>query len=428
LRWLVLFLAAVVLLLVWWQFAGGDRGRRERGDEPAREEPARRAEEPEAPTPSPPPTPPPAGGAARVPVEEPPMILRVLGPDGAPVEDARVSVQMRLFRGLYTGGGTAARRGDGAWVLRRLAQPSLRELAIDPPLHRIVRAHSPRFGSAEIAFETGTRDLRFEEPVRLVVRVAGLPEGPFRFCLRRGPRPWQYEGNLGVPARPRVEFPATQPGSHEVAVYLRAGHPPRPVATQAWLVHVERLELDSGDREAAVAIGPLHRLVVRFDNVRAGEPVTIERHPRRLDRSDMTAHVGDGGLAAFPHLPAGRYRVEHPGSGRVMFADAPAKGTVAFVPGTFDALRVTVFPTDNYWAKLGLETGTWIVGFDGDRFQPTEDWRSLLPQPERRRADAEIRIRVREPSGREREIVANYHLFFGEKGASAGHLEPVLLR
>ena len=233
-------------------------------------------------SPSPAPTP----SASPAQPDEPPMVLRVLGPDGALVQDADVTVFIRLFAGLRTRAGTAARRDDGAWALSRQAQPELRDIAIDPPMHRVVRVAAPGLGVREIAFETGPHDVRFDEPARLVVRLVGLPDGPFHACLRREPEPWQNLQHVGVPARERIDFGGRQPGRHDVVVFLRSD---APVSSQFWPVCVAALEVESGEHEEVVEIGPLHRLVVRFDGASPGDWVTLERHPRRFDRAAKAA-------------------------------------------------------------------------------------------------------------------------------------------
>jgi hypothetical protein len=220
-----------------------------------------------------------------------------------------------------------------------------------------------------------------------------------------------------------VAFGPVQPGEWDLVLWQA-----RPPAVEGlWILGRIAVALAPGDQDVTLAMPPLHALRVAFADAEPGAHIGLAPAARRLGAGKLYLELGADRTVTFPFVPPGAYRVllydameaHHPH----MSVTVPSKGVVPFVPDLYNALLVTVEDPAGYWSQCGLRTGELIVGFDGAKIEPTWEVEAIVPRLHVA-ADHKMVLRIREPSGRERDVEVLYHRFFAKKG-SHGSLEPV---
>ena len=264
------------------------------------------------------------------------FVVRVLDPAG----ELLTGVKFGLHWQKTGGSGSHSIRQEAVRGRSGLSYLAPMESTVDGGTFTIDARHG-RFGivaSPAKITDTGPLELRYGEPARLTVAVAGVQDADLRARLlvaleRSGnvERPYGREGNVGKQSRATLQ--PWQPGASEVVLYIRATD-----ANRRWEQLVrQKIELKAGVREIRLWLPPLHSLRV----VRKGA-VKAEVALRRVDADDefdvlhRRRHTDNDGVAIFRDLPGGRYRVFSSGaslSGDENEIVVPAQRSVTLTPG-----------------------------------------------------------------------------------------------
>lgn len=306
--------------------------------------------------------------------------VRVLGPEGKPVQDALVRTWTE--RPMLSGAcGAALLQPDGSFLVVD---------ADEGPAERLVEARSERYGEKRVPYRAGLAadiDVRFEPAAWLRVDLEGADgiDVRARLVLWRGVRPDVVAAGDKV-AEHRFEIGPAQPGTFELIVSSDVSSSVGP--GDSMIVARREIRLAAGRNEATVQLPRRHRLSV------TGLPpnATVRLHPEGPLRWNPFLRSADrDGNLVLERLPEGRYLLDLGEAGMAVQLDGP--GEVRFVRRPFDAFEVRA--TDS---ALGLRTGDLIVGAAGKEFGGVEEARPALTAPEAvllvRRGGATVELRV----------------------------------
>ena len=287
------------------------------------------------------------------------LVLRVEGPDGAPVGDVQVQI-------LY--------RDDSSNTPEVVARPPLLPdgtIAIPLPavatrsdrLTVIVR--NPEYGEQVVEIprsEAPEAHVRFEEPAFIEVCVEGAERAEAAGRLMVIDHGDWVE--VGAGGRRRVG--PEQPGPRWVTLDLD-------YHDHDLAVHLDSRELTlrSGLNEVNLVVPPLHDVTVIVPN---GVEGAVIAEPMESCRGwHMTGRAEGGGRVVFSDLPPGRYslRASIDGEAQSMEVDVPTAAPVSFEPPSERParLRVSISDPGGPLARAGLEDGDLVLGVDGVRFE-----------------------------------------------------------
>ncbi|MAG58700.1 MAG: hypothetical protein CMJ83_20620 [Planctomycetes bacterium] len=294
------------------------------------------------------------------------VVCHVVGPDGKPIPKVSFGAGIESGNSSSSGSGAILRRQDGEyWVAHYEGHRGQVEGA------KWSLTARTEFGSKRIEYDrASTHELTFQfvEPGTVVATITGYAgsgmkgklsvmvvkpgtgsESSFWSGSRRGP------GNKddGV-----FRLGPYEPGIYEVHLNGKAGGG----SMQLWKTQVSVV---AGDNPVAVPIPQLYTVSVVVPDGKVGRSVSIRpddaqwsRHRAKLDKDRK---------ATFEMLPAGDYVVEYQ-SGQ-MRIHVPGQSTVTFAKKEVDALQVHVSKPEGYYGRSGLQTGDFIVAFNGKSFR-----------------------------------------------------------
>lgn len=308
--------------------------------------------------------------------------VRVSGPDGSPVDDARFQLE---FRGPNGYGGAVIHdhlQADGStlcpiWGLNQELNHWDR-----PGVHWILHVSSESLGSRRVPFVRGTDaalDVRFEEPASLEVTVLGYDAARHRGKANVSVRPADEDSQRMLPvAGPqtpqldglgRVTIPLLQPG--EYVAQLVVGR----------IVVTQRVTVGSDTARVSLQMPRLVTVTVRAPDLRAGDQVAF--FPARALGETLGVQVvtlGDDLTARWEDVPVGDYVFAGMigGERREMRLAVTDAGTYTFAPGVLDGLEITIDDPGGMLARAGFRTGDVIARIDGATFDTTWKARTLI--------------------------------------------------
>ena len=303
--------------------------------------------------------------------------VRVLGPDGLPVPDAKLEYGCRGSESSDTMGVGAVPGPDGFYLVEHYAKGASSpgggwhywaDLG-DGPFTWFVQAASPRYGAVTADYDPSVDrevTLRFAAPALLRVQIPGFEANPRRDRAvlelsweGEGDRP-DLDGTLDAAGVAR--FPPLSPGTYELSLHLAKGSDAESRRQAGWAgTTVARvpLTLPSGETTVSVGLPAYSDLTVTFDGDAPGlQFIGPEGVPDRWEDGEE-----ENGTVVFRDQPEGRYRLWDPRRG-AMRVDLPASGPVAFVPTPFDSLLLEV-TGEGYFREIGLRSGDLVVRIEG---------------------------------------------------------------
>jgi hypothetical protein len=318
----------------------------------------------------------------------------VRAPDGALVTDASLQVGSREGDQVGTSPANEEPEPEGSYRVEHYSSDGMNsrfnfgmidddsegdeeEKEKDVRCTWFVKAVSPRFGSAEAAYDpVGDREvtISFAAPAALRVVVAGWAESPDRERASLTLEPKPESGSTDENSETAVigpagtaTFPPRKPGKYELVLGYGTKKGRRGFRSYGWgdkEVSRTPLTLSTGETTVTVAMATLHELVVHFKgdtpNLQSVEP---DGSPG--DQGSSGSLDGEGVLR-FSDLKPGRYRlVTQDGD---MWLDVPSSGPVSFRVNPFNSYRLKV-EEEGYLHGLGLKTGDLVVAVNGAEFK-----------------------------------------------------------
>ena len=320
------------------------------------------------------------------------LVVRAFGPLGNPLHDLDFGWQRRSGRGSSSSGLEGRRGPDGAWWLQPKAEffePWPKETT-----YTLTITHS-QLGYRDIVIEEGQREVtvRFEEPVSIVVTVAGYAGSGYEGKLRVGLRsvgdgedsdPWnQMRG--GLRGNDDEQFTADgvsrldglSPGRWEVSLQ---------VETERWRTRtVQKVEVDvlSGEKSVAMDLPALYDLTVIAPGL--ADEGRLQLRPVAGDDSPFgssSAQVDSDGRAVFRALAAGDYILTGNGVPDSVNVTVPC-GDVYLDTKAPDCLRVAIGDMEGALYQAGLRAGDLIIGSHGEEFESVQNaWNLLIGEGE----------------------------------------------
>jgi hypothetical protein len=247
------------------------------------------------------------------------VVVRVLGPDGVPVEerDVRLATDYSSARVSAGGGGLVSRRPDGDWVVGHNPAGTLHG---EPGGAWGLEVTSHRYGTLQRRYDPSTDsrlEFRFAEPVRVEIQLDGYVGSTLQGRLMVVPRPLPefdrhgYRGVPGVhppdgvvPESGLVVVDPIQPGPYALLLVLRGGAPGEDA-----LVARLPFEARPGRTSVRLPIPSRQELVVR---PAAPDPSLRFGLERLEDEGNWIVGYrksDEHGVLRFPELPDGSYRL-----------------------------------------------------------------------------------------------------------------------
>jgi hypothetical protein len=248
--------------------------------------------------------------------------------------------------------------------------------SLRPDGHFYVEVSVDELGSKRAEYvlaETRELTIRFEEPGRLTVTVAGYVGSGYEDAIDVELSRVEADGEVsrgGVgPGRARIDEEgrwtkdAVAPGDYRIELHVRSGD------HSAWTVSSTPVTIRPGENTKTVALPRLHTLTVLTEDLPASARL-------RISSVGEGPRIGGGmprspteGKVVFRGLPAGRYTVRTFGRGDAqMTVTLPGPSVVKFVAEEVNAISVRITDPDGLFARAGLRTGDLIVGIDGAEF------------------------------------------------------------
>ncbi|MHC4473238.1 MAG: PDZ domain-containing protein, partial [Planctomycetota bacterium] len=312
------------------------------------------------------------------------VTVRIEGPDGSLVRRAILDAKYigtRAYRTVGRGSG----QDDGTY---RLPFEPLAERLLVSDGRYYAEAFTRAFGTARTEFDPedqGTVTIRYSEPSRLVVTLAGYVDSPYQGATtlqlseideERGVT--LFAGRYGFDAKLGddgvQEYRGLQAGLKEIAVQVNTD------GGGYLLVTSDRVRVGPGENRHTLALPPLYTQRVRVDGDTAGQRFRLSPVNGLGGYWGVNLLAPEGGVFVFRRLPAGEYELTESGrrDTRTMYFTVPNAKSLAFEPVTVNALRVTVGDGSGPLAAAGLRDGDLIVGLDGEEFRNRTHMDALL--------------------------------------------------
>lgn len=301
------------------------------------------------------------------------VVVTVLGPDGKPVEGARISTGLDHENGRSSGGGQPTPMGSGRYRVRHHENEDY--AGIEGVTYFLV-VTAPKLGNKEIVYDRETtRELtvRFEEPATLAVRVMDAPDGWLggRLTVGLNSLEKRHSGSSTRQNPPEdgiVTCDPVTPGEYEVILWLRMGeHESMRIATQ-------KMTLRGGRQEFTMSMPKLYAVTLIVP-----ENIRRVRIARSRGSWGFRVPVKDG-RAVISDLPAGTYEAYASGShrgGPVIFT-LPGPAEVPFEPAVMNAVKVRVKDPSKLLGQLGFRDGDVIIGANGKLFETQRQLSALF--------------------------------------------------
>lgn len=297
------------------------------------------------------------------------VVLHVFGPNGEPVTDLDIDTSYETSTSSSSGGGTWARRDDGAYIVFHHGHDFE-----DGGTYKI-EATSKEYGRKSVSYkrgETHELEIHFRAAAQMEVEVRGFADHPhatsFTFALiaKDDDSPVQSKAPDATGA---LTLGPLETGEYELVTYVSEEAHERIVAER------QAVTLRPGTNRITVALPRLYPLTIMAD---AGTQLLLSRIDD-AERGRMAKKCNDNGRAAFAALPAGRYQILSwgPGGGQ-MEVTLPGPALVTFKPGKLDALRVTVTDPAGTIAKAGFQDGDLVIALGGKEFENLSQLQMLM--------------------------------------------------
>lgn len=332
------------------------------------------------------------------------VILRVLGPDGAPLKEVQVDETCVLKGGAHVGGSPyrPVPRADGSY---RIFHPAKAEEIREGPEgipEYILEIISKAYGTRKIPCRPG-KDIElvvsFASSATLELTLQGFDEGQHHGMLlvgiemaadrRKRDEPGgaymsDPEGLKAVGPGGSATLGPLEPGEHVLVVAIKERGTLMRRSTLE--VVTRKVTLHDGANTLAVALPQLFTLSVRLPY--AGSEADLHLQPLLpgADFVEFRKSPDENGLVVFRCLPAGKYSLslaEGESSGK-MIVTLPGQEHVVFEPkprtppGLQNALEVTITDMGGFLASLGLQNGDLIIGIDSTLFKNWMHMQALL--------------------------------------------------
>lgn len=326
------------------------------------------------------------GGSGRFELVLPPVVavpatyVRVLAPDGTPVESCRFS------RKKVNGGSTrttsigASRMDDGRY--RVSLETRLREVGA-PGLHDsngsifVLVSHSEH-GSLEVPILPGTYDYvaQYEPRAVLDVTVDGwdaISMNGASVGVRAigrgsddgGPRQRRSHRSSGFDLDGNARVEGLTPGAYGISLV---------VGGQTW-AHSE-VTVFAGENATVLNLEPRYSFAINAPGLDPGTDFHLSaRHDSRGWGGAVMVTLDDQRRAVFENVIAGTY---------TLISDVHTQeivvptGDITIDARLPNALRVAIFEEDGLLAQLGFEDGDVVFGIDGAAFEGMDDLRDAM--------------------------------------------------
>jgi hypothetical protein len=295
------------------------------------------------------------------------ITLRVLGPDGQPIE-SNVNVQARHIAadGATASGGQPDRLGRGSWRVRTPPVPP----GQDAGGRFVLAIRSGEFGELVVPYDpdgTGEFEARFPEPASLTVLLPNYQGSCYEGSAQIVAAPDRPRGERsGFPEKkrpgPRGEttFGPLVPGDWIVSVLVDSGK----YGTDTVLEIPVRLA--SGAQEITLNPPPLYDLTVEVpegDAVYRLEPMGAA--------SFRSSPMRNGDTIRFSRLEPGAYVLRRYAGPTTAGMTLELRGDLAltFLPEVLAALRVSVVNSEGALPAAGLRDGDLLVAIAGTEIE-----------------------------------------------------------
>ena len=311
------------------------------------------------------------------------LMLRVQSPKGTAVSDVSFTVGYRSEGYNASGGSRYQQMPDGRW---RVFHYLVKEKNRKSGGVWFVTARSQTLGSKTVEYDaTNTKSLevRFEEPAKLTVSVAGYRGSDMVGKVRLQVQPTQkgkknrgysYYGRNSskLDAEGVQTFGPLAPGDYDIVVQVKGER-------NRWASgDVVSTTLKPGDNTATVELPKLYSLTVVVD----GEQ---EKASFRLSSRTPGYHYysntkkPQGGQVVFPNLVPGDYTLQCWGttSGQ-MKVSIPAQLSVRFEAIVYNAQKIHVKDVNGTYVKAGLRQDDLLIGIDGEEFTNQQTMSAMM--------------------------------------------------
>ena len=257
-------------------------------------------------------------GATDVTLDVPPLrrdeyvVVRVLGPDGKPIPNARVMGGFTGPSGASSGPVEVIDREDGSkWALHHHADAMPAE-ATAGAVSWWLEAWAEGYGKKRSEYRrdgAASVDFRFDEPGTIEVTVAGASSGAsagrFRVGVTGGAEEAMYyvhdrgtrdENRVDASGRARIR--GVQPGEYDLLLFLSGE-----MTGLGGEVARQKVTVRSGTTEARMTVPPLYEVTI--EGLQGTGWVTRREQGRRFQRS---LRATADGRAVVDGLPAGEYQ------------------------------------------------------------------------------------------------------------------------
>ncbi len=298
------------------------------------------------------------------------VYVRVLGPDGKPLEQVTLSTAYRSGRRSRSGGGQSVRMPDGRWRVRRQQDEDDEET--DGDGHHYLSARSRSLGLTEVEYVPGKDreiTIRFEVPGTLEVTISGYAgsgyEGIVRVLLQH-PAEGRRTSGVGADVKMgndgKTIIGPVVPGAYEIVLTAQQGDRGTSEVARYPVV------VAAGENQKTIGMPRLYTLTVIAEGKYAKKRFGLNSKESSLR---VWGKRPKDGKLVFRALPAGTYSVqlENDMSGGMMTVRVPGQTTVRFEPKTANALSVRITDPDGPFARAGLQTGDIVIGVNGEEFK-----------------------------------------------------------
>jgi hypothetical protein len=307
------------------------------------------------------------------------LVVRVVRRDGSVVRDFSLDALRPGGDGFDLWNFAQDARGAALVRITDLAEGAADPRSALDGLMLTAETHDGYAGRAVATAGAQEVVIELDPPGRLVVAVAGLVGTPFENVVevelqqlldydpvnpnpngRFNSRLWGVRPMAGV-----WTFPEVSVGHYRVVLKRgRAGRGKQPEL----LFAEEIVEVTAGERRVDFTLPSVTTVRVFAPELVEGAQMSLVRvHESKVSSAltpALVTQVAEGGVATFPEVVAGRYRLSASDAEGVIEIDVPTSDVTFDLP-TWDAMRVSITDTNGTLAGLGLREGDLVVGMVG---------------------------------------------------------------
>ena len=331
------------------------------------------------------------------------LVAHVRGPNGAPLDDLDFGWRYRRGSSSGSSGLSASRRPDGSYWLK--PEDQFFEAWPDETSYTLTVEHES-LGDKQVELEQGVHEieLRYAEPVTLVVQVNGYPGSGYESRLviqivevaaDMDEQAWWHwngrndDGSDSFSPDGEVRFEGLAPGSWEARLRFKGSGSGSRFGGMTRVLASGRATAEAGEARIELSLPALHDLVVRA-------PMMAGKGHLQLSKPDEEgsggfqfgigehAAVDEDGLAVFEDLVAGDYVIGGYGLTESVSVTVPC-GEVLIESRAHDCVRVAIGDTEGALYRAGLRAGDLIVAVDGTELEEVRNaWKVLMGEGEAR--------------------------------------------